>query len=175
MRGRWRRNTDLRGVLIALFVAAGTLAWSASGAAQSRPYGRREPLLPLRLDGHVAITWKGALGLGARADIPLISGTFEYSARDELALSLGADVTFAEFNGNTDMEAFPTAALQWAIGVSDRLAFVPEFGVIAHLDEGGWDRLMVNLGFGARYYLHRSLGLQGRFGWPLAVTGGVVF
>jgi hypothetical protein len=174
MRGRGRLNTRLRGALLALSVSS-AWAWAAPSEAQTAPFGRREPLLPLRLDGHVAMTWKGALGIGGRADLPLISGTFEYSPRDELAVSLGADATFASFDGESGMELFPTAALQWSIGVNDRLAFVPEIGLIAHVDESGWDRLLLNLGFGTRYYLHRSFGVQARFGWPIAVTAGVVF
>src|SRR4249919_3028097 len=50
-----------------------------------RLYGRNDPLLPVRLDAHVALTWDGNLGVGGRVDFPLISGTFRYSTRDELA------------------------------------------------------------------------------------------
>ncbi|HEX5657711.1 MAG TPA: hypothetical protein VFX59_10975 [Polyangiales bacterium] len=139
-------------------------------------YGRQDPLLPhVRLDGHVALTWEGAFGVGVRADWLLIEGTFKYSSRDELAISAGADVTFVKFNGTQVVEVFPTVVLQWAIGVDDRLYLFPELGFIGHVDDGKWDGLFPNIGFGTRYYLTRSLGIQARFGWPIAFTAGAVF
>jgi hypothetical protein len=141
-----------------------------------RAYGRTDPLLPhVRLDGHVAVTWEGAFGVGVRADWLLIEGTFKYSARDELAISAGADITFIRFDGAQVVEAFPTVVLQWSIGVDDRLYFYPELGFIGHVDHGKWDGLFPNIGFGTRYYIARSLGIQARFGWPIAFAAGAVF
>ncbi len=141
-----------------------------------RAYGRKDPLLPhVRLDGHVALTWEGAFGVGVRADWLLIEGTFKYSQRDELAVSAGVDLTFVKFNGTQVVEAFPTVVLQWSIGVNDRMYLYPEFGLLGHIDDGEWKGLYPNLGFGARYYLRRSVGLQARFGWPIALSAGAVF
>jgi hypothetical protein len=152
---------------------------SRAPAPESGPprlYGRKAPLLrDVRLDGHVALTWDGAFGVGARADWLLIAGTFRYSTRDELAISAGCDVTFISFNGSQVVEVFPTAVLQWSIGVNDRLFFTPEFGAVGHVDGGSWKGLYPNIGFGTRYYLARSIGLQGRFGWPIAFSAGAVF
>jgi hypothetical protein len=141
-----------------------------------RAYGRMDPLLPhVRLDAHVALTWEGAFGVGVRADWLLIEGTFKYSTRDELAISAGADVTFIRFDGAQVVEAFPTVVLQWSIGVDDRLYFFPEFGFLGHVDDGKWDNLFPNIGFGTRYYLARSVGIHARFGWPIAFSAGAVF
>lgn len=147
----------------------------AEGRFSSRPPGRREALLPLRLDGHVGVRWDGAPALGVRADLPLVVGTFRYSPRDELAVSLGADLSVSQLGDENTLDFYPTAALQWSLGVNERLAFVPELGLIGHFDADGWRRPLANLGFGARYYLRRSFGLQARFGWPIAFTAGVVF
>lgn len=157
-------------------VLSGLLALAAPAAAQAP--GRRDPLMPIRLDGHLAVTWDGAFGLGARADLPLISGTFRYSGRDELALSLGADVTFVSFAGERAMEGLPTALLQWCLGVSERFVFAPELGLVARItkDDDGLDvQLRPNVGFGARYFVHRSFGLAVRLGWPIGLSVGAVF
>jgi hypothetical protein len=147
-----------------------------SRAPGMRGYGRKDPLMPhVRLDGHVALSWDGAFGVGVRADWLLIEGTFKYSQRDELAVSAGADVTFVRFDGAQVVEVYPTAVLQWSIGVSDRLYLYPEFGFVGHVDDGRWDGLFPNIGFGTRYYFARSLGMHARFGWPIAFSAGAVF
>ncbi|MET0285514.1 MAG: hypothetical protein ABW352_13625 [Polyangiales bacterium] len=141
-----------------------------------RAFGRQDPLMRhVRLDGHVALSWDGAFGVGVRADWLLIEGTFKYSQRDELAVSAGADVTFVKFDGTQVVEVYPTAVLQWSIGVNDRLFLYPEFGFVGHVDDGRWDGLFPNIGFGTRYYLARSIGLHARFGWPIAFSAGAVF
>jgi hypothetical protein len=151
-------------------------AKQSAAAPGTRQYGRPVALMKhVRLDGHVALTWEGSFGVGLRADWLLIEGTFSYSQRDELAISAGADLTFISFDGSQVIEAFPTVVLQWSIGVNDRLFFYPEFGVLGHIDGGDWKGLYPNLGFGTRYYLARSVGLQARLGWPIALSLGAVF
>jgi hypothetical protein len=140
-----------------------------------RLYGRNDPLLPVRLDAHVALTWEGSLGVGGRVDFPLIAGTFRYSTRDELALSVGGDVTFIALGGSQHTEVFPALALQWSLGVNDRFYLFPEFGFSAHVISGAWDGMHATMGFGARYYLRRSLSLQGKLGWPTALSLGATF
>src|SRR4051812_20458960 len=61
-----------------------------------------EPLLPVRLDGHASLTWDGYVGVGARVDIPVLKRGLAYSTKDELAISVGADVIFASFD-NSDV------------------------------------------------------------------------
>ncbi|MDB4973826.1 MAG: hypothetical protein JWN48_2167 [Myxococcaceae bacterium] len=148
---------------------------SPSSAVPARQYGRSDPFLPLRLDGHVALTWDGSFGVGVRADFPLISGTFRYSSRDELAISVGSDVTFISFSGSHAVQVFPTAVLQWSLGLNERTFLYPELGLFGHINDGQWKGLHPNIGFGIRHYLHRSLSLQGRLGWPIALSAGVTF
>jgi len=161
----------------ALLGLAGALACS-SAEAQSRPrtFGRNDPLMPVRIDARVSLDWYGALGTGARVDIPLVAAPrLQYNPRDEVSLSLGGDVTFVSLDGTSEIKVYPSFAFQWSLGVSDRFYFYPEVGVTAVIHRSGWDGLSPNLGFGARYYLHRSFGIFGRLGWPMALSGGAIF
>ena len=153
----------------------GTSVGTASPPPPVRLFGRNDPLLPVRLDAHASLTWDGNFGIGGRVDFPLISGTFRYSTRDELALSVGGDVTFVGINGSQHVEVFPQLALQWSLGVDDRFYIFPELGFSAHVNDGAWDGFYPTLSFGARYYLRRSLSLQGRLGWPIALAAGATF
>jgi hypothetical protein len=160
--------------LVALALAVAQPASAQPLARSLTSYGRKQPLLPVRLDGHVALTWTGGFGVGARADIPLVT-SFRYAPRDELALSVGADVAFAWFDGARKTEGYPALALQWSLSVSERFAFVPELGLSARIDGDGVDAVIPTLGFGARWYLRRSLGVMARLGWPVAISAGAVF
>jgi len=174
----WDLNGRCAWRLVGWAVAGLLIACSAPAAAQSRmhAYGRQEPFLPLRLDGHLSASWEGGIGIGARADIPLVeSSTLRYGTRDELALSIGGDVTVRTTDGEDRIDVYPTLALQWSLGVTERFAFVPELGFVTYIENKRWEGLYPNVGFGARYYLRRSFGLTARFGWPLALTAGVVF
>lgn len=159
--------------------ALALLAASAAHADRTpglRSFGRTDPFLPLRLDAHAALDWEGRLGVGGRADVPLLSGAgLRYSTRDELTLSLGCDVVFIAFNGSTDVKTYPNFAFQWSLGVTERWFFYPELGVSTRIDGDGWNGVSANLGFGARYYLQRSFALFGRFGWPIALSAGTTF
>jgi hypothetical protein len=185
----WLATVSCAVALYCTVTGAAALGQSASGRARAqdlaaapepaprpvRLYGRNDPLLPVRLDAHVALSWDGSLGVGGRMDFPLISGTFRYSTRDELAVSVGGDVTFISFRGTQHTEVFPALALQWSLGVNDRFYFFPEFGFSAHVISGAWDGVHATIGFGARYYLRRSLSLQGKLGWPMALSLGATF
>lgn len=164
------------GSTLAMLVFAAEVEAQVAAEAPRPRYGRKAALIPkARLDGHVVTTWDGAFGVGVRADWLLIEGTFRYSTRDELAISFGGDVTFISFDGDQAVQVFPTVMLQWSISVDDRLFFYPELGLVAHVDDGNWEGLYPNIGFGSRYYLHRTFGLQARLGWPMALSLGVVF
>jgi hypothetical protein len=177
MGARWAARVLRWGVGASLALLMGATTTVHAQAAPPLPtYGRKVALVPrVRLDGHVVTSWDGAFGAGVRADWLLIAGTFQYSTRDELAISFGGDVTFIDFDGSRVVQVFPTAVLQWSIGVDDRLFLYPELGLVAHVNDGDWDGLFPNIGFGARYYLHRTFGLHARFGWPMALSVGAVF
>ncbi|MET0342514.1 MAG: hypothetical protein ABW252_16030 [Polyangiales bacterium] len=159
-------------VLSALLALASPVR--AEAVRPKLPYGRAAPLLPLRLDAHLGLTWRGGFGLGGSADIPLVT-SFRYAPRDELALRIGTFVAFAWFDGTRKVEGYPSLALQWSLSVTERFQFVPELGLAARIDGDGFDALIANVGFGARWYLRRSLGITTRLGWPVAISAGAVF
>ena len=132
------------------------------------------PLLPIRLEGHGAFTWDGEFGAGVRADIPIMddlaSGT-----RDELCISLGLDVVFLAFEGSDPRTFWPTATVQWTLGITPEFSFYPEFGLAAQIERDGWQGVLPNIGFGLRYHFWRSIALMGRIGWPMAFSLGVTF
>ncbi len=136
----------------------------------------QEPLLPVRLDGHASLTWDGYFGLGARLDIPVMEEGLAYSSRDELAISLGVDVIFVSFDKTDEpLQVWPTATLQWSLGVSERFTFYPELGLAAQIERDGWNGVYPNVGFGGRYSLYRSVALLARVGWPMAISLGCTF
>jgi hypothetical protein len=163
-------------VVLALSLVGFGVTGHAQAQAAGRTFGRNDPLLPVRLDAHATLSWKGSLGLGGRVDIPIATAAgLRYSQRDEVAIGLGCDVTFLAFDGSTQVAGYPTLVFQWSIGVSDRFYFVSEFGLQTRVDSGSWNGFSPNLGFGARYYLQRSFGLFGRLGWPQALSLGTNF
>jgi hypothetical protein len=149
------------------------LALSSAASAQSTPDTR--PLLPVRLEGHGTLNWDGGAGVGGRVDIPVIKDGVIYNARDELAISVGLDVVFLAFEGSNPVDVWPTATVQWTLGVSDRFVFYPELGLSALIDQSGWRGMFPNVGFGGRYYFWRSVSVVGRLGWPMAISAGVTF
>jgi hypothetical protein len=161
---------------LALLVCA--LLATASAAAQgtaAQPV-EKGALLPLRVEAHAAFTWDAGFGAGARAEISLLGkGRLYDNAHDELALSLGADVTFINFTGSDQVDIWPTALVQWSLGIGERGVFYPELGLAAHIRPDGWGGIYPNIGFGGRYYLHRSVALLGRLGWPMALSLGIAF
>lgn len=143
-------------------------AEAPSGDERSSP-------LPFRLDAHAALDWESGFGAGARADIPIFAKDRMYNGRDELSISVGADVMFVSFTGSNELVVWPTATIQWSLSVSDRFVFYPELGMAAKVERNDWDGIYPNIGFGGRYYMVRSVALLGRLGWPIAISAGATF
>lgn len=148
---------------------------STAAAQAAPPSDATKPLLPVRIDGHGSLTWDGQLGFGFRADIPIVAGGLAHNARDELAVSVGADFIMLAFEGTNPLDIWPTAVLQWTLSVNDHFVFYPELGLAAQIDRDGWQGVLPNVGFGGRYYLWRSISVMGRFGWPMAISIGATF
>jgi len=167
------RNSTRSLALAALLLGSGSAARADDTAAPSAE-DRSSPL-PFRLDAHAALDWESGFGAGARADISIFDKNRMYNGRDELAISVGADVMFVSFTGSNRLFVWPTATVQWSLSVSERFVFYPELGLAAKIHSGGWDGIFPNIGFGGRYYMVRSVALLGRLGWPMAVSAGVTF
>jgi len=150
---------------------------ASTGSAQSGSSRSdlMKPLLPVRLEGHGALSWDGFAGAGFRAEMPLIDQGVMYDAHDELAISAGSDFIFLAFEGSDPLEIWPTVVLQWSLGLNDRFVFYPELGLAAKVDRDGWQGVFPNVGFGGRYYVWRSVSAMARFGWPMALSLGASF
>jgi hypothetical protein len=167
------------GVLLLLVLALQSQA-RAEDSGTFAGYGRssmekRSTLLPFRVDVHGVMTWESDLGAGLRLDIPLFDRERVYNARDELAISVGADISFLTFGGSNRLIAWPTVTAMWTLAVSERFSFYPEFGIVACIQRQDWKGLYPNVGFGGRFQLYKSLSLMGRLGWPMAVSIGLTF
>jgi hypothetical protein len=156
------------------------LAVLAPAAARAQePGGGSEPsiapLLPVRVNGHASITWDGELGVGGRVDVPVIEKGLLLSTRDEFAISVGLDVVFVAFEGSDPRTYWPTAAVQWTLGLTPQFSFYPELGLVGQIERDGWQGVLPNIGFGGRYHLWRSVAITGRLGWPMAISLGACF
>jgi hypothetical protein len=155
------------------------LAEDSEGETVSSDQGRatthhiEAPLLPFRLEGHGAFTWDGEFGVGGRADIPIMDDTGSSGSRDQLCISVGLDAVFVSFQGSNPRTFWPTAAVQWTLGITPEFSFFPELGLAVKIERDGFDGVLPNIGFGGRYHLYRSVALMGRLGWPMAVSLGV--
>lgn len=160
------------------------LLWTKPGYAEDESpfagYQRssaegRTTLLPFRVDAHASLTWEADVGAGLRLDIPVMSRSRMRAAGDELAISVGADVSFVTFGGSDRLTAWPVVMGQWTLGVSERFAFYPEVGLVARFEGRDFKGVYPGVGFGGRVQLYKMLSLLGRLGWPMAVSIGLTF
>jgi hypothetical protein len=159
--------------LLLLLLAPSARGFAQASAAPGKP--QHAALLPLRLDAHASLTWEAGFGVGARADIPVFDTGSLYGAHDDLAVSLGVDAAFITFGGSDVLYVWPTATVQWSLGLNERVVFYPELGLAGRIKEGTWAGIYPNIGFGLRYSLYRSIALFGRLGWPIGVSAGLTF
>jgi hypothetical protein len=165
-----------RGSWLALFaILAGSAEARADEPRTDAGRSSMAPLLPVRVSGHAALTWEGEMGVGGRVDIPLLDKGLMFGSRDELSISAGLDVVFVAFEGTDPLTFWPTATVQWTLGLTPNFSFYPEVGLAGEIEREGWAGVFPNIGFGGRYYLWRSIAVTGRLGWPMAISLGACF
>jgi len=155
-----------------------THAARADDASHTRaPTGENQrSLIPfVRTDLHGVLTWEAEFGAGLRGDILIFDETRLYNGRDEIALSVGCDLSFVTFGGENRVTVWPTVALQWSLSVSERFVLYPELGIVAQIRPLDFKGLYPNVGFGGRVHVYRTLDVLLRLGWPMAVSAGVTF
>ena len=143
------------------------LAWSSPASAQ---------IEGVRPEVHLNLAFHGDIGFGMRVDIPIVREGLLLSARDELALSPGADLLFDD----GEIWAAVPVALQWNFYLERRWSVFPEVGLAVlfghhhrrHGDGVGVDFL---LAVGGRYHFNDRNALVLRIGWPVGVQFGVTF
>jgi hypothetical protein len=165
--------------LVVLFVSRPAFAEDMPSTSETMPARHAEPtrpLLPFRVDLHGVLTWEAEIGAGLRADILLFNETSGFNGRDEIALSLGCDLSFVTFAGAADrLTIWPTVAVQWSLAVREHFVLYPELGIVAQIQPGQFKGLYPNVGFGGRINVYRSLDVLVRLGWPMAVSVGLTF
>src|SRR5688572_17742050 len=103
----WRSSLRVLGWIMfgtALVLAQGSVGAQDAGAEtppaeegtfdgyQRSSLDTRHSILPFRIDAHAAMTWEADVGAGLRLDIPFMHRAQHQHARDELAISVGADL-----------------------------------------------------------------------------------
>lgn len=147
----------------------------------------------MRGDVHGSVDAYSVLGVGARGEFAIVpNGFLSGRARDELALSFGAELFLAPtgigwnyYSGGA--YAIPIAAAQWNFYLGEHWSVFPEFGVAVRVDfeQSGWtDRQgsyhgwiypQLDAGFGARYHFDGRVALLMRASTPGGLQFGVVF
>lgn len=157
-----------------LLVATAILLQPGHAAAQQSImiYGVRPEL-------HAGIGWHGEVGVGGRADIPIVpSGVIE-GIDDELAISPGGEL-YLETDGDADVTVSALVAAQWNFYFQPEWSVFPEVGIALHIgDRGRRDdtdlRLGLLVGGGARYHWSSRNALVMRLCWPFGLQIGVTF
>jgi hypothetical protein len=166
--------------VVAFFALAAPLAHAANnGNVPHSIHGAR-------LDLHADLDWNSMVGVGGRLEFPIAPrGLIKDYARDELALSLGADVLFqpiddVHYTGGAYL--VPVIAAQWNFYLGSRWSIFPEAGMAAHVDfdrEGYGDRAwiypQVNAGLGGRCHINKRAALLMRVGIPAGLQVGLTF
>jgi hypothetical protein len=148
----------------------------------------------VRLDVHGDFDNEGAVGVGVRADIPVLAnGILGGRVRDELAISPGAEFFFADLDQNSyDGGAFavPELMLQWNIYARKRWSVFPEAGAAVFIGDGakyirnaravpdknnGPVFAVPAVALGARYHFNDRNSLLLRYGPPAGVQAGLTF
>lgn len=177
VRARRRALRRVGPLLLLLLVSRPVFADDGSSENQGSLGSQRgRALLPyVRTDLHGVLTWEAEFGAGLRADILLFGETRLYSGRDEIAVSVGCDLSFVTFGGTNRVTVWPTVAMQWSLSVTERFVLYPELGIVAEVRPGDFKGLFPNVGFGGRIKAYETLDVLVRLGWPMAVSAGLTF
>lgn len=139
-----------------------------------------------RFDLHADLGGYASVGAGFRVDIPLIRTGLLANADDELALSPGLDVYFANVYHNyydSDPYVIPSAVLQWNFYFPSGWSVFPEAGIAFYVGDGHYLRrgngrnvyATADFGLGARYHFSARNALLLRISTPTGFQIGVTF
>lgn len=146
--------------------------------------GPARPSQKVRLDLHADLGGYASLGVGGRADIPLIRGGLLADVDDELALSPGLDLFFVNldddyYDGGPYL--IPSCVLQWNFYPGPRWSIFPEAGLALfvgdgeHLRRGRSVYAAPAIGLGFRYQVGERGSLLARISTPTGLQLGVSF
>jgi hypothetical protein len=166
-------HARLAGRAAPFLLAAGTwlilVAWPAVSRAD---------IDGVRPEVHLDLGFHADLGVGMRVDIPIVPEGLLMSAKDELAISPGADLLF----DHGDVWVGVPVALQWNFYIQQEWSVFPEVGLALlfghhhhnhhHDTDLGVDFL---LAVGGRYHFAQRNALVLRIGWPIGIQFGITF
>ena len=161
-----RRCPAIRAPLSRFFGPSLTLSLllSASGAHAYRGSGA------VRFDAHVNLGYADSLGVGARVDIPVATRGLLRTANDELALSPGVTLLFAQ---DGDIGIWFPVVLQWNFYVDRDWSLFPELGLALAAERNLTVR--PTLSMGGRYHFASLTAFLFRVNWPLGLQLGATF
>lgn len=156
-----------RPLSFALGTVLGLVAWPSSTCAQ---------IAGVRPEVHLDLGFHADLGIGLRVDIPIVPEGFLTTAKDELAISPGADLLFDD----GEVWVGLPIALQWNFYVNPSWSVFPELGLallLGHHHHKRHNELAVDplLAVGGRYHWSDRNALVLRVGWPIGVQFGITF
>lgn len=180
--------------VLAVFIAARAAAQPSAGSARQRKIDG------VRIEAHLALSYYGGFGLGARVEIPLLADGFlsSGSVEDELALTAGGDVLFVDYydydygyydQHRDDWVGALLGAAQWNFYLSGAWSVFGEGGLVftwgdfghhGHFHDRYWGDhthwyLDPFLGGGARWHFSRRNALVFRLSWPAGLQIGITF
>ncbi|MEM1416008.1 MAG: hypothetical protein AAGH15_13965 [Myxococcota bacterium] len=171
---------------------------SSADAQRTVITGAGKTIQGLRPDVHVSLGY-GDFGVGFRLDIPVMQPGPLRNARtrvaDELAVSVGLDLMFVDFDDEVcrnaagdlvdcddlDVGVWPTAVVQWNVYLNERWSLLSELGLALLIGETRSDRpgddfdIEPVINVGARLHSRGRLGLLLRAGYPTALQVGMIF
>ncbi len=156
----------------------------AGGAQAATPSTSPNQIEKVRIDLHGDVGGYASAGAGFRVDIPILRNGLISTAPDELAVSPGVDIFFANFNDHYysgGPYVVPNAVLQWNFYLNNKWSIFPEAGLAFYLGDG--DELprgrpayaALDLGFGARYHWPSNRAFLMRASSPTGLQLGVTF
>jgi hypothetical protein len=161
---RMRRSWHSTLLLGAAATLAGFVAWTTPVFAQ---------IAGVRPEAHLDLGYHADIGFGVRVDIPIVPDGLLESARDDLAVTVGADLLFDD----GDVWVGIPVALQWNFYIQREWSVFPELGLALLFGEGKHDDVHVDplLAVGGRYHFSARNALVLRVGWPIGLQFGITF
>jgi hypothetical protein len=131
-----------------------------------------------RFEAHFAFAWYGALGGGARVELPIVRAGLLQNVDDELALSIGAEL-FYFYGPFLGLGVTPLAALQWNFFIGSNISLFPELGlafVFGPSRDQYWGTFIAPyLGVGVRFHFTDRNAVLLRASWPAGLQAGLTF
>ena len=165
MRSGARRCCHRGWLSVVLVSAAVFVAWPTTASAQ---------IEGVRPEVHLDLGWHADIGFGVRVDIPIVPDGLLTSARDDLAISPGADLLFDD---GRVWVGIPIA-VQWNFYINQDWSVFPELGLALLFGEHHRKNdVAVDflLAIGGRYHFSSRNALVLRIGWPIGLQFGITF